>query len=163
MVCLDNLLLWLNYVQHNTLFLFNCNVWNLNKMNSRTRKDEECNVFRIVLMDYCFYLSIKFSKNKRNAIILSPKPCMHYSTRIIFKTTLGWHFFFFLKNLLKICKMGLWLFNKHCTLFWPNKLRIPFEHLSTLYLGWKHTMGGANNLVILYCFPRVSMFELQPW
>jgi hypothetical protein len=22
---------------------------------------------------------------------------------------------------------------------------------------------GAKNVVTLYCFPRVSMFELQPW
>jgi hypothetical protein len=26
-----------------------------------------------------------------------------------------------------------------------------------------HYLGGGRNVVTLYCFPGVSMFELQPW
>jgi hypothetical protein len=88
-----------------------------------------------------FYLSIKFNKNMHNAIILSPKLCMHCSTNIIFKTTIGWHYF-----LVKFYKMGLWLLNKHCTLILPNKLGIPPKHYNTLYSKWNHTMEGLKML-----------------
>jgi len=30
-------------------------------------------------------------------------------------------------------------------------------------MGGKTHYGGVKNVVTLYCFPRVSMFELQPW
>jgi hypothetical protein len=47
-----------------------------------------------------------------------------------------------------------------CVLFvfmlW-NKMSWPISY------GWNHTMGEAKNVVTLYCFPGVSMFELQSW
>ncbi len=38
---------------------------------------------------------------------------------------------------------------------------IPYKGLPIF--GWKHTIGGTKNVATLYCFPQVSMLELQPW